>query len=113
MKYYKGLGTSTAKEFKEYFKIKEKKIVQFKYGGQTCDDSLDKVFNKKRADDRKTWLGNYDKNNVLNTNASQIHYRDFVDKEMIHYSKYDCERSIPNMMDGFKPSQRKIIFGAF
>ena len=27
---------------------------------------------------------------------------------MIHFSKYDCDRSIPNMMDGFKISQRKI-----
>jgi DNA topoisomerase-2 len=32
---------------------------------------------------------------------------------MIHFSKYDCERSIPNLMDGLKTSQRKIIFTAF
>jgi DNA topoisomerase-2 len=27
------------------------------------------------------------------------------------FSIYDCERSIPSGVDGFKPSQRKIIFG--
>ena len=32
LKYYKGLGTSTAKEFKEYFK--ERKIVNFEYNGK-------------------------------------------------------------------------------
>jgi len=111
LKYYKGLGTSTAKEFKEYFN--KKKVICFKFGGEDCNQSIDKVFNKKRADDRKTWLSNYQKDAVLDTNAQQIRYEDFIDKEMIHYSKYDCERSIPNLMDGLKPSQRKIMFGAF
>ena len=32
---------------------------------------------------------------------------------MIHFSKYDCDRSIPNLMDGLKTSQRKILFSAF
>ena len=32
---------------------------------------------------------------------------------MIHFSKYDCERSIPNMMDGLKISLRKILYSAF
>ena len=32
---------------------------------------------------------------------------------MIHFSKYDCERSIPNLVDGFKTSLRKILFSAF
>ena len=60
IKYYKGLGTSTSKEFKEYFK--EKKFVTFKHNGQASNDAIDKVFNKKRADDRKDWLGDYDSN---------------------------------------------------
>ena len=111
IKYYKGLGTSTAKEFKEYFA--NKKIITFKYEGGNCDDAVDKVFNKNRADDRKEWLGNYDKEVRLNTDVLNISYQDFVDKEMIHFSKYDCERSIPNMVDGWKTSTRKILFAAF
>ncbi len=111
IKYYKGLGTSCAKEFKEYFK--DKKEVYFKWNGIECDDSMDKVFNKKRANDRKTWLGNYDRDAVLDPNNNEISYTDFVDREMIHFSKYDCERSIPNLMDGLKISTRKIMFAAF
>jgi DNA topoisomerase-2 len=64
IKYYKGLGTSTGKEFKEYFE--QKKIVNFSYNGETSDNAIDMVFNKKRADDRKEWLGKYDRNSYLN-----------------------------------------------
>jgi len=110
IKYYKGLGTSTSKEFKEYFA--NKKVITFKYG-ENCNDSIDKVFNKKRADDRKLWLEGYDKTVVLDTSKPQISYQDFIDREMIHFSKYDNERSIPNMMDGLKTSLRKILYAAF
>ena len=110
IKYYKGLGTSTSKEFKEYFK--EKKEVMFEYTTE-CSDSVDKVFNKSRADDRKTWLENYEKGNVLNVDDSTIRIQDFIDKEMIHYSKYDCERSLPHAIDGLKISLRKILYAAF
>ena len=84
----------------------------FSHSGNNCDNAIDKVFNKKRADDRKDWLGNYDRESVLNIDDSNIPYYDFVDKEMIHFSKYDCERSIPNAMDGLKISTRKILFAA-
>jgi len=111
IKYYKGLGTSTAKEFKEYFA--KKKLIMFEYNGQDSDNAIDKVFNKHRADDRKDWLANYDKDAVLNPSNNRVRFEDFTDREMIHFSKYDCERSIPNLIDGFKTSLRKIIFSAF
>ena len=111
VKYFKGLGTSTSAEFKDYFA--NKKIVDFVYNGKSSDDSIDKVFNKKRADDRKVWLENYDKNAYLDTNHSSIEYEQFINNEMIHFSTYDCARSIPNMVDGLKISLRKILFSAF
>lgn len=110
IKYFKGLGTSTSAEFKEYFA--NKKIVDFVYD-QFTDDTIDKVFNKKRPDDRKTWLENYDKSRFLDTAQPQVKYEEFIDREMIHFSKYDCERSIPNAIDGLKISLRKILFAAF
>ena len=110
IKYYKGLGTSTAKEFKEYFA--KKKIISFTYTKNT-DDAIDRVFNKKRTNDRKNWLAKYDRTKYLNTSSDSVSYEDFIDNEMIHFSKYDCDRSIPNMMDGLKLSLRKILFAAF
>jgi DNA topoisomerase-2 len=74
---------------------------------------IDKVFNKKRADDRKGWLEDYDKNSYLDTNHKTVLYEDFINKELIHFSTYDCARSIPNMVDGLKTSLRKILFCAF
>lgn len=111
IKYFKGLGTSTSAEFKEYFA--NKKIVDFVHNGQTSDDSIDKIFNKKRADDRKTWLENYEKTAYLDTSRKDVKYEDFMNREMIHFSTYDCARSIPNMVDGLKISLRKILFSAF
>jgi len=110
-KYYKGLGTSTGKEFKEYFE--HKKIVDFTHSGEACDDAIDMVFNKKRADDRKTWLATYSRDRYLDTLQPSVTYEKFINDEMIHFSKYDCDRSIPNLMDGLKISLRKILFSAF
>ena len=111
IKYYKGLGTSTGKEFREYFE--QKKIVGFEHNGELSNDAIDMVFNKKRADNRKEWLENYDRDSYLDTNQTSVTYDDFINKELIHFSKYDCDRSIPNLMDGLKTSLRKILFSAF
>ena len=111
IKYFKGLGTSTSTEFKEYFA--NKKVVDFVYTGPESDDTIDKVFNKKRAADRKTWLEAYDKDAFLDTSKPSVPYESFINNEMIHFSTYDCARSIPNGVDGFKISQRKILFAAF
>jgi DNA topoisomerase-2 len=110
IKYYKGLGTSTGKEFKEYFQ--EKKVVGFHHS-EKSDDTIDMVFNKKRADDRKDWLEKYDRESYLDTSNPMIEYEEFIHKELIHFSKYDCDRSIPNLMDGLKISLRKILYASF
>ena len=110
IKYYKGLGTSTGKEFREYFE--KKKLVGFEHS-EKSDNAIDMVFNKKRADDRKEWLKVYDRDAYLDTSKTSVSYEDFIDLELIHFSKYDCDRSIPNLMDGLKISLRKILFSAF
>ena len=110
IKYYKGLGTSTGKEFREYFE--KKKFVSFEHS-EKSDDAIDMVFNKKRADDRKDWLKLYDRDAYLDTSKQSVSYEEFIDRELIHFSKYDCDRSIPNLMDGLKISLRKILFSAF
>jgi DNA topoisomerase-2 len=89
IKYYKGLGTSTGKEFREYFE--KKKIVGFEHNGSESVDAIDMVFNKKRADDRKDWLGNYDRKSYLNTNNTSVTYDSFINKEFIHFSNFVCD----------------------
>ena len=37
-----------------------------------------------------------------------INYTDFVNKELVLFSNLDNERSIPSLVDGLKPGQRKV-----
>ena len=107
IKYYKGLGTSTDEEAKDYFRNMKK--ITYKYNEES-DEKIDLAFNKKRADDRKTWLLNYDKNNILDYKKPIVNYDSFINKEFIHYSNRDLERSINHMCDGLKESTRKILY---
>lgn len=112
VKYYKGLGTSTRDEAKEYFKTLN--IVNYTYSGDASDKSIDLAFNKSKADDRKDWLKLYDRADIVNAGPGEnLIYEDFVNKDLIHFSNYNLERSIPNVMDGLKTSQRKILYSAF
>ena len=108
IKYYKGLGTSTSKEFKEYFAAK--KIVTFESTGKPSSQKIDMIFNKKRSDDRKEWLATYNRNSYLDTNLPSITYEKFIDQEFIHFSTYDNTRSIPNILDGFKTGVLMISY---
>lgn len=107
IKYYKGLGTSSDQEAKEYFK--EMKQITYNYT-ENSDSSIDLAFNKKRADDRKKWLSLYDKNEVLDYTEKSITYETFINKDLIHFSNRNLERSIPHICDGLKESTRKILF---
>ena len=109
VKYYKGLGTSSSKEFKEYFR--DQKVIMFTHSGASCDTAIDMVFNKATPDARKLWLQDYDPKSQIPTDAMEIDFTSFMNQDMIHFSKYDCDRSIPNLIDGLKTSQRKTLFG--
>ena len=45
--------------------------------------------------------------------TEQITYDDFINKELILFSMADNMRSIPSVMDGFKPGQRKVLYTCF
>ena len=110
VKYYKGLGTSTSQEAKEYFNNLNKHIILFKWDTNKSDKSLILAFSKKQADNRKKWLADYDKNKILDITEKNLTISDFIHKELIHFSNDDNNRSIPHMMDGLKPSQRKVLY---
>jgi DNA topoisomerase-2 len=107
IKYYKGLGTSTDEEAKDYFKNMKK--ITYKYTDNS-NEFINLAFNKKRADDRKEWLAKYDKDDVLDYTEEVVNYETFINKDLIHFSNRNLERSIPNIMDGLKESTRKILY---
>ena len=115
IKYYKGLGTSTAKEAGEYFDklpnhlhfLKSLVLVN-------PHPSLELAFNKKLADNRKDWLRTYDMNKRIDFQPEMIvNIKEFIELELKHFSNYDNIRSLPSVIDGFKPSQRKVIYACF
>jgi DNA topoisomerase II len=109
LKYYKGLGTSTPAEAREWFEHLHE--IKYKWDDAT-DESVSLAFSKKRADDRKKWLGTYDsKRMAIPAADGSLGFSRFVHDELIHFSNADNLRSLPHLMDGLKPSQRKILFG--
>ena len=108
VKYYKGLGTSTDKEAKEYFR--EMKRIEYTWSGAESEQSLDLAFNKKRADDRKDWITGYNRQSVLDYTQTEVKYEDYVNKELIHFSVDNLHRTIPSLCDGLKRTLRKILY---
>jgi DNA topoisomerase II len=110
-KYYKGLGTTKAEDVPDTFGLK---MLEYKKDVNTSEN-INKVFHKKFSDQRKKWLEKYNPN-VINfclddqENFCDMNLSDFLNEEMIKFSHADCERSIPNGIDGLKESQRKILY---
>lgn len=114
IKYYKGLGTSTAKEAKDIFKTMKNNIIKYISPiKENTDKSIILAFEKKQADARKEWLQNYNFDMTLDQADNDVSYSDLINKDLIHFSMYDVIRSIPSICDGLKPSQRKVLYTMF
>jgi DNA topoisomerase-2 len=162
IKYYKGLGTNTTEEGKEYFKALGKHRIGFEWQGEQDGRQIDMAFSKDQVEQRKQWLLAFyeeQKQRVADHNydvplysedlfkkdeeARMISYSDFINKvrthpalhstptpctmykwvltheymfiplhltpqELVLFSNADNIRSIPSVIDGLKPGQRKV-----
>ncbi|CAJ1400545.1 unnamed protein product [Effrenium voratum] len=113
VKYYKGLGTSTSAEAREYFADIDDHEIRFTYSGNRDDDLIDMAFAAKRSDERKTWISQVEDGTFVDHSQPTLSYTDFIEKELSLFAKYDVERAVPSMVDGLKPGQRKVLFGCF
>lgn len=95
--------------------------ITFDYGGQGDDDAVDLAFSKKKIEGRKAWLtqwmnvrkerrdrGEFE-DYLYERDTRSITFAEFVNKELILFSNTDNERSIPSLIDGLKPGQRKVV----
>tara|TARA_B100001094_G_scaffold330798_1_gene396982 strand:+ start:7705 stop:10953 length:3249 start_codon:yes stop_codon:yes gene_type:complete len=110
IKYYKGLGTSTSTEAKEYFRNLSQNTVQYKFDENT-DCAIKLAFKKDLSDVRKEWIVNgIDRNESLDYSVKEISFNSFINNELVWFSIADVKRSIASLVDGLKPSQRKVIY---
>ena len=112
-KYYKGLGTSTTEDAQIYFTNLDRHLKEFHAMQENEAQLIDLAFSKKKADERKEWLRQFKPGTYLDHTSSTISYTDFINKELILFSMADNIRSIPSVVDGLKPGQRKVLFAAF
>lgn len=104
IKYYKGLGTSTASEAQECFRDLNRHLIPILPGEQSAE-YMDLAFNKDRAADRKHFL-----TRVPEHIPNPENFKDFVCGRLFEFYHANNYRTIPNLMDGLKPTKRKILY---
>jgi DNA topoisomerase-2 len=112
VKYYKGLGTSTSVEAKEYFRQIDKLTVGFG-DDPHLTESMTLAFSKAQTDERKEWLSKHmaaPPKCIPYGSVKKLTVTDFIHRDMANFSAEDIKRSIPHVADGLKPSQRKVIY---
>ena len=74
-------------------------------------ECMELAFKKTLSDARKTWISQGTKTKpIMDNSTSTVSTFDFIHKDLIWFSIADNMRSIPHMMDGLKPSQRKVLY---
>lgn len=99
--------------------------IKFKYEGEEDGQNIIMAFSKKCVDLRKDWLTNHmeetkrrretglNERYLYQKDTRAVSFSDFINVELVLFSNYDNVRSIPNMIDGLKPGQRKVMFTCF
>eukprot|EP01060_Flectonema_neradi_P003659 TRINITY_DN12369_c2_g1_i1.p1 TRINITY_DN12369_c2_g1~~TRINITY_DN12369_c2_g1_i1.p1 ORF type:complete len:954 (+),score=140.94 TRINITY_DN12369_c2_g1_i1:792-3653(+) len=127
VKYYKGLGTSTSEEGKQYFSSLYRKdsplLVSFKSMSPVDEDAIELAFGDNVIARRK-WLEgeSLPDPNTTSTELPTPLDASQLDSSTYHglmyggvYSYFQCsnKRALPDSIDGLKPSQRKILHTCF
>lgn len=110
VKYYKGLGTSSAKEAKEYFTNLHSNRIPFEPLQDESSALIEMCFSKNKVPERKKWIASYKHGTHIDFKVKEMAYADFINQEYIIMAVQSNLRAIPHVMDGLKPSQRKILF---
>jgi DNA topoisomerase II len=122
IKYYKGLGSSTGHDGREYFRTlndylthegtpspaTNRNFVRYQFD-EDSHQSLELVFGTD-TEKRKQW--------ILQPEPIEYRFRpeqtvtQFLGERVKKYSEASNRRAIANLMDGFKPVQRKVLYTA-
>lgn len=108
-KYYKGLGTWKKGESLKIFKTP--KMIEFDEEENTArKDIFDKVLGEKFSSERKKLILDFDPNLLFPVDGTAS-FDLFVRTKLSQFYRTSIERSIPDLIDGFKEAQRKVFYG--
>lgn len=115
MKYYKGLGTNNGIEAIEQFKKFDERVITYSVDKDVAvsEAALKLAFgpSKTYSNARKAWLTHVDESKYVDyARTKVVTINEFVNNELIHFSNYSNKRSTPDIRDGLKPGQRKILY---
>ena len=111
--YIKGLATIEKYDTEQYFDHFSNSEIKVDFD-EASKETLDLAFSKRREDDRKAWIGSITEDTHLErVPGKMISCSDFINTDLCLYSFDNCVRSIPSLVDGLKPTQRKILCAMF
>ena len=101
IKYYKGLGTSTRAESIAMFSNLGTHLKRCVSDDETAP-MLTKVFDPKKASERKEWLLEDDSEDRMDYESTSMNMTQFLKTEVKTYSLDSVDRAIPSMCDFLK-----------
>lgn len=110
VKYFKGLGTSTAREAKQCFQSRAKYLVSIDCTGEAPAEALRECFAGDCVDHRRVRMERELSTAAIDYGADRVPLEAFLEHELTPFWRYDNERSIPHAVDGLKPAQRKVLW---
>lgn len=115
VKYIKGLASNSERDTRRYFENYADYLIPI-IPDDRSDYWMDIAYSGKNGftDLRKQWVGLCDEDTYLpRVKNEPIEISQFIRYDLILYSYDACERSIPSVYDGLKPTQRKILYTLF
>lgn len=95
---------------KEYNEIILKDYKQTIYKKDASLDSLLLAFGKPYSSNRRNWINKYNPENELDLYKKSVTIPEMIHYDLKPFSVSDNIRSIPSLIDGFKPVQRQIYY---
>ena len=105
-KYTKGLAGNEEYEARHYFTHHDENEIEL-VADDKLDETIDVVYGKL-VQKRKEWMK--DTSEGFLDRIKAINISDFLNTDVRMFSFANCERTIPSVVDGFKPSQRKVLW---
>ena len=104
IKYYKGLGSSSSTEAKEYFQNLDEYLISYIHTSKT-DDIISNLFSNNSSDFKKLFLTTHNETSSLIEHS----YEYFFYTDFMKYCEETNKRSFTNYIDGLKPSYRRVL----